>query len=178
MSLIKTGQGITDIRGGLDGVYFTRDKSGLHCTTKPRRVHQITPAQRRQRNAFIKARTYTKDPRWVSYYIYRALNDLPFLFDAIVTGNPGPDCTGKFIDAGIYANKPYYTRADSVYTLWYHTNTNRWIISTTVGEPVNPLWYRDWTIQGIYEHTLATTGNPFVTLSLSPPPPDYTIPKL
>lgn len=77
MTLVKTGGGVTDIRGGFGGVYFTRDKSGLHCSSKPRRVHQITDAQRKQRNAFIKARTFSRDPRTVSYNIYRALNDLP-----------------------------------------------------------------------------------------------------
>ncbi|MBA7477988.1 hypothetical protein ES707_13403 [subsurface metagenome] len=74
MSLIKTGGGVTDIRGGFGGVYFTRDKSGLHSSAKPRRVHQITDAQRKQRNAFIQARAYSTDPRVVSY---RALNGLP-----------------------------------------------------------------------------------------------------
>lgn len=80
MALVKPGQGITDIRGGLGGVYFTRDKSGLHCTAKPRRVHQITDAQRNQRNAFIGARTYSKDNRVVSYLMYRYMNGLPLAF--------------------------------------------------------------------------------------------------
>ncbi|GAI71354.1 unnamed protein product [marine sediment metagenome] len=38
MTLCKTGQGITDIRGGTGGVYFTRDRSGLHCAAKPRKI--------------------------------------------------------------------------------------------------------------------------------------------
>jgi len=76
MALIKTGGGVTDIRGGFGGVYFTRDKSGLHSSAKPRRVHQQTADQQTQRNAFIKARAFSKDPRTVSYNIYRALNGL------------------------------------------------------------------------------------------------------
>jgi len=77
MTLIKTGGGVVDIRGPLGGVYFSRDRSGLHCLAKPRRVHQETAAQRKQRSAFIQARAFSSDPRWVSYNIYRALNGLP-----------------------------------------------------------------------------------------------------
>lgn len=76
MALIKTGGGIADIRGGFGGVYFTRDKTGLHCTAKPRRVQQRTSAQHKQRNAFSVARAYSKVNRVVSYNIYRALNNL------------------------------------------------------------------------------------------------------
>lgn len=77
MTLIKTGGGVTDIRGGFGGVYFHRDKSGLHSSSKPRTVHRRSAAQKKQRAAFIKARAYSKDERVVSYNIYRALNDLP-----------------------------------------------------------------------------------------------------
>jgi len=87
MSLVKTGGSVTDLRGGFGGVYFTRDKSGLHCSAKPRRVAQGTPAQQKQRAAFIKARSYCKIKntddkpkdwlnRCTSYNIYRALNGL------------------------------------------------------------------------------------------------------
>jgi len=76
MALCKTGDGVTDIRGGFGGVYFTRDKSGLHVSAKPRRVHQKTTGQQTQRNAFITARSYSTDPREVSYNIYRVLNGL------------------------------------------------------------------------------------------------------
>lgn len=84
MSLIKTGPGITDIRGGFGGVYFTRDKSGLHCSKQPRNIHRRTTDQDLQRKAFAKARAYSKDPRIVSYNIYRALNKLPM-------ADPPPD---------------------------------------------------------------------------------------
>lgn len=87
MSLVRTGGGVTDIRGGFGGVYFTRDRSGLHSTAKPRRVRQQTAAQRKQRGGFIAARGYCRaemsadKPRdWlnrcVSFNIYRALNGL------------------------------------------------------------------------------------------------------
>ncbi|MCK5616728.1 hypothetical protein KAR91_83475 [Candidatus Pacearchaeota archaeon] len=87
MSLIKTGGGVTDIRGGFGGVYFTRDKSGLHSSAKPRRVHQRTEAQGKQRGGFIAAQGYCrvemsadKPKNWlircVSFNIYRAINGL------------------------------------------------------------------------------------------------------
>lgn len=76
MALIKCGQGIVDIRGGLGGVYFSRDRSGLHISSKPRTVKRRTEAQDKQRKAFTKARSFSTDPRTVSYNIYRALNGL------------------------------------------------------------------------------------------------------
>lgn len=76
MALIKCGQGITDIRGGLGGVYFSRDRFGLHILSKPRTVKQRTEAQDKQRKAFTKARNFSTDPRTVSYNIYRCLNGL------------------------------------------------------------------------------------------------------
>ena len=76
MALIRTGQGITDIRGGMKGIYFTRDRSGLHVSAKPRRVSQRTTAQNKQRSAFSQARAFSKVNRTVSYNIYRFLNNL------------------------------------------------------------------------------------------------------
>lgn len=77
VALIKTSGGATDIRGGFGGVYFTRDKSGLHSTAKPRRVYQRTVHQDRKRKAFSRARSYSKVNRVVSYNIFRAYLDLP-----------------------------------------------------------------------------------------------------
>jgi len=77
MATIKLCLPITDIRGGFGGVYFHRDKSGLHCFSKPRNIHRRSTAQNVQRNAFLKARAYNKDPRFMSYNIYRILNGLP-----------------------------------------------------------------------------------------------------
>lgn len=77
MSLIKLGQGVIDIRGGFGGVYFSRDRSGLHCLAKPRRVHQRTEHQDRKRKAFIQARAFSHDNDTVAYNIYRAYIGLP-----------------------------------------------------------------------------------------------------
>lgn len=77
MTLIRVGQGVTDIRGGFGGVYFTRDKSGLHCSSKPRRVQGRTAHQDRKRKAFARARAFSKVNRTVSYNIFRAYADLP-----------------------------------------------------------------------------------------------------
>ncbi len=77
MALIKPGGGITDIRGKLGGVYFHRDKSGLHSSRRPRKIRRQTAAQLKQKSAFRKARAYSTDNRVVSYNIFRALNNLP-----------------------------------------------------------------------------------------------------
>jgi len=77
MALIKVGNGVIDIRGSLGGTYFTRDKTGLHCTAKPRRVRQRSSLQDRQRRAFAEARAFSKINRTVSYNIYRSLSNLP-----------------------------------------------------------------------------------------------------
>lgn len=77
MALIRCGQGVTDIRGGFGGVYFSRDKYGLHILPKPRRVYQRTEHQDRKRKAFSRARAFSKVNRTVSYNIYRAYLDLP-----------------------------------------------------------------------------------------------------
>lgn len=76
MALIRCGGGIIDIRGGTGGVYFTRDKYGLHITKKPRRVNLRTSAQDRQRKGFIKARAFSHNNRIVSYNIFRAVTGL------------------------------------------------------------------------------------------------------
>lgn len=178
MALIKTGHGIIDIRGGYGGVYFTRDKSGLHIAAKPRRVQQRTAAQDIQRNAFIKARKYTTDPRWVSYYIYRALNNLPFIFDAHVTGTMTPDCTGKYEPAGTFNDKDYYT-LDENWFIWWNIPHNRWVITPDLD--ISPLgnWEREHpNISGLYLPKSTYTGNPTVSLQLQPPPTDFQIPNL
>lgn len=77
MALVKTGEGITDIRGSIGGEYFHRDKSGLHASRKPRVIFRRTASQDAQRKAFTAARAYSTDPRVVSYNIYRFLNGLP-----------------------------------------------------------------------------------------------------
>jgi len=81
MTLIKTGLGITDIRGQLGGVYFHRDKSGLHSCAMPRTVRRRSAAQDLQRKAFSTARALSKDNRVVSYLMYRFMNGLPISYD-------------------------------------------------------------------------------------------------
>lgn len=87
MALCKTGTGIIDIKGSVGGVYFHRDRSGLHVCRQPRSIHHRSSAQDRQRKAFIQARSYctcylTPDKpkdwlnRCVSFNIYRSLNAL------------------------------------------------------------------------------------------------------
>lgn len=178
MSLIKTGGGITDIRGGFGGVYFHRDRSGLHSCQKPRNIYRRSAAQNKQRNCFSKARAYSKDERVVSYLIYRCLNDLPFLFDAIVTGELVPDGTGTYELAGTLNEKDYHRRKDGAWFIWWDGETV-WYITTMLGEGVGLFWYReDPNFEGIYTPEPDTEGYATVALSLRPPPPDYQIPKL
>lgn len=76
MTLIKLTPHLVDARGKVGGVYYTRDKSGLHCSAFPRHIKRRTKAQDKQRKAFSMARNFSTIPRTVSYNIYRALNDL------------------------------------------------------------------------------------------------------
>ncbi|MBA7655555.1 hypothetical protein ES703_63461 [subsurface metagenome] len=189
MTLVRTGGGVTNILGPFGGVYFTRDNSGLHCSSKPRRVHQQTTAQKLQRDAFIKARAAclaaasTVIPknqlnRWVSYYMYRAMNGLPFIFDAIVTGDPVPDCTGTYELGGTYDGKNYYKRKDSAYYLWYRSEVDYWVLDDGfIDHPVY-IWRHKSTLEGTYVPLHPATGNPIVKIELRPPPLDYQIPKL
>jgi len=179
MATIRLGSGITDISGGFSGVYFHRDRFGLHCCKKPRSVYRRSAAQQKQRNAFMKARTYSKDQRTLSYLIYRALNGLPFIFDAIVTGNPTPDCKGTYELAGTYNDKDYYKRSDSAYWIWYYPPEDSWAISDALGSWVNFLWNRYKTIRGTYNPAGNASGNPIVKLEIhSQPPPSYNPPGL
>jgi len=77
MALIKKSLALQDIRGSCGGVTFKRDASGSHVISKPRRVHQRSTKQDRQRWAFSSARAYSTDLRTLSYNIYRALTGLP-----------------------------------------------------------------------------------------------------
>lgn len=178
MALAKTGNGVTDISGSMAGNVFARDSSGLHIRPKPRRVNSPTPAQLKQRNAFAKARTYSKDNRTVSYLIYRALNDLPFLFDAIVTGDPDPDCTGKYVLAENKHNGAnLYQITVGPWLIFYHSVLDRWYLTNDLEAPT-VFWWRPASIQGEYGHTKPEWGNPFVTLIVQPPPVGYEIPRL
>lgn len=178
MAMVKTGNGITDISGSIAGNVFARDSSGLHARPNPRRVKQRTAAQRIQRSAFAKARLYSKDNRTVSYLIYRALNNLPFIFDAIVTGDPVPDCTGRYLLAGKYWGVDYYERTDSAYALWYIEGLLHWVITEAVDAPGAPIWFDGTRIEGTYTPGLGASGNPIVQLKVQPPPPDYEPPRL
>ena len=178
MALIRTGQGITDIRGGLGGVYFSRDKSGLHILPKPRRVSQRTTAQNKQRNAFTKARSFSTNNRVVSYNIYRALTGLPFLFDITATGNPTPDCTGIYILGGEEFGANWYHRADNAFFLWAKVPPSIWAISTVRGVYGANYWYTTEGLLSKYNPYGGAVGIVTISQELRPPPVDYTISKL
>lgn len=115
MTLIKTGGGVTDIRGGFGGVYFHRDKSGLHSCAKPRTVYRRSAAQKIQRDAFSAARRYSKDNRIVSYLMYLHMNGLPINYPDTWTNPVGyidPDSKWTKEPFAIDGNPA--TRAESV----------------------------------------------------------------
>lgn len=178
MTLIRTGQGVTDIRGGTGGVYFTRDRYGLHQSAKPRNIHRRSTAQDKQRKCFTKARTYSTDNRTVSYLIYRCLNDLPFLFDVTATGNPVPDCTGIYVKVGEILGINYYSRTDGAYFLWCKIPPDVWFISTELGVYGTNYWYTTTGFISYYDPYGEATGRVRISLELRPPPVDYQIPKL
>lgn len=178
MSLVRTGGGVTDISGSMAGNVFARDSSGLHVRSNPRRVKQCTPAQLIQRRAFARARKYSTDHRTVSYLIYRALNDLPFVLDAIVTGDTGPDCTGRYVLAGTYGEQNYYTHVSGAWSIWLWISKQIWIITEDVNTITYPYWINGYKITGDYEPGPYTTGVPIVKLQVQPPPPDYEPPRL
>ncbi len=189
MALIVTGNGITNIQGGFGGVYFHRDKSGLHCAAKPRRVDQGTPKQQKQRAAFLKARAAclaaapTVIPenqlnRWVSYYMYRALNNLPFLFDITASGTPVPNCTGIYILGGQIFGQNWYKRIDNAWVIWCKAPPKVWYISTELGVHVVNYWYTTNGFFSCYNPYGGATGIVRISSELRPPPADYQIPKL
>lgn len=52
MVLIRTGSGVTDIRGSIAGNVFTRDKSGLHCNPHGRTIKKRSNLQDKRRRAY------------------------------------------------------------------------------------------------------------------------------
>jgi len=178
MTLVKAGGGVVDIRGQLGGVYFHRDKSGLHSSSMPRTVRRRSAAQSLQRKAFVAARALSTDNRTVSYLMYRYMNGLPFLFDAIVTGNPDPDCKGTYVVNGTHDGEDLWERSDSAFFIWYYSAGARWCISPFPGATGLSRWYHIGGIEGIYSPYHLYTGNPVVSIELRPPPIDYQIPKL
>lgn len=69
----------------------------------------------------------------------------------LVTGNPWPDCTGKYILAGLYNGHDYYRRTDGAWYIWYAEAYDRWYIGYEFNGSFIPLWYHDTSIGGIYE---------------------------
>jgi hypothetical protein len=173
MALIRTGPEISDIRGKLGGVCFTRDRSGLHCSASPRHIYRRTPAQSIQRSAFSRARSVAKTNRHVSYLIYLALNNMPFLYDAFVTGYSDPYCLGKFVIAGTYFGTVFYRHVSLQWDLWYIESLDWWVISHEVDVFAYPYWLNVNGIEGRYWAGPQASGVPIVKLEIQPPPVSY-----
>lgn len=173
MALIRTGAGVTDIRGKFGGVYFHRDRFGLHSARMPRNIHRRSAAQSKQRAAFSKSRRWSKNNRIVSYNIYRTLNSLPFLLDAEVTNSLSPNTTGYYNLTGTYNNKSYYRRGVDFWFIWWN-DIDRWYISATLGAVGGAGWqhiYRD--VDGEYTPLGGASGTATVNLKIQEPPIDY-----
>lgn len=178
MSLIKTGQGVTDIRGGFSGVYFTRDKSGLHCTAKPRRVRQLSAGQKAQRDAFSAARALSKDNRVVSYLMYRHMNSLPIKPHWQASGTPVPNCKGTYVFGGTYHEKDYYRLGDKWF-VWWDTEDLEWTISPGLGILIPGSWGKVGDpVAGTYTADPGYSGTVIFSYVTYPVPIDYQIPKL
>lgn len=74
MTLIRTGSGVTDIRGGMAGNVFSRDKTGLHCNSQARYIKRSSPLTTKRRNGYRQCVNYwnntisTHDRRlWLNY---------------------------------------------------------------------------------------------------------------
>lgn len=189
MSLIKTAQPVESITGSIAGNVFTGDSAGKHIRANPRRVRRCSSAQKKQRDAFRKARRYSTDNRTLSYYIYRVLNNLPIAPELItpahleVTGDPAPDCRGNYFEAGIFWVKPYYTREDNEWAIWFHEWWPGWIISVAQGTITLDYWVGDLTLEGDYDPWGEATGIATVTCyddvwKTYDVPPDYNPPNL
>lgn len=178
MTLVKAGDGIVDMRGQLGGVYFHRDKSGLHSSSMPRKVRRRSAAQCIQRKAFIAARTLSKDNRTVSYLMYRYMNGLPIGDGAVVTGDPVPDCTGNYRLSGTHNGENYYEISGSTYFVWYHLPLDIWVISDGLDVLGLIRWQHASVVEGTYTPIAMATGNPVCKLEINTAPFDYQIPKL
>lgn len=80
----------------------------------------------------------------------------------IVTGNPNPDCTGEYAEAGIYNGKVYYTRYDLGFYIWKISFTDQYKISAVLDEPTNYWKSLKNHLLGTYNPNGSSTGNPVV----------------
>lgn len=106
------------------------------------------------------------------------MNGLPIAPHWDVTGNPVPDCTGRYELTEAYNNKDCYKRKDSAYFIWYYPPDDIYYVSNILGDTSEDAWYRVKTIEGTYLPFPKVTGVPVFAKTTYEPPDDYQIPKL
>lgn len=79
-----------------------------------------------------------------------------------VTGGPDPDCQGRYAYAGHHANKPFYSRDDNEWFIWWDTNIFAWTISPVLGDATPPVWTKPSPVIGTYTPWPPATGSPVV----------------
>ena len=81
-----------------------------------------------------------------------------------VTGNPNPDCTGEYREAGVYDGKPYYARIVDTFKIYWKDAVHTWFISPNLGQSA-PSWISDTQkLISRYSATVDYTGYAFVEI--------------
>jgi len=84
--------------------------------------------------------------------------------DYHVVGDPVPDCTGDYFEAGIYGGRPWYKQASENFCIWWEDGGGYWVISQSVGG-YNPHWTKSGpAITGDYNFVPPSGGTPTVVL--------------
>ena len=81
-----------------------------------------------------------------------------------VTGDPVPDCKGKYVFDGIFAGKKSYARIEGTFFISWYADWNDWIITDIKGSIISLVW-RNQThlITGTYSPGGEVEGEAFVT---------------
>ncbi|GAH62956.1 unnamed protein product, partial [marine sediment metagenome] len=79
-----------------------------------------------------------------------------------VTGGPDPDCQGKYAYAGEHANKPYYSRDDNEWFIWWDVECFCWTISEELGVKTPHVWTKPDPVIGHYCPWPPAVGSPVV----------------
>jgi len=82
----------------------------------------------------------------------------------MVTGNPNPDCTGEYREAGTWSSKTYYKHQTKAYYVFYNGGNYRWYISFNIGETVAAWKSRSSSVLGTYDAVMVYAGNPVVEI--------------
>jgi len=79
-----------------------------------------------------------------------------------VTGDPVPDCTGEYVEAGTWSGRPYYNRVAGTYIIWWYPAGTGWWLSNAKGAPTYGWFILDGSMLGTYTPVAPAAGNPIV----------------